>query len=292
MNTVTHRARDVTVHGRVSFLWLEITGRCGLECTHCYAQSGPNGSHGMMTASVWRSVISQAAELGVSMVQFIGGEPTLHPDFPGLLSHAGSEGLAVEVYTNLTHVKDPWWDLFACPSVSLATSYYSDDAREHDRITGRPGSHDRTLANIRQAVTRQIPIRASIIGVGAGQRTGQARAELEAAGVTRIKIDRLRRVGRGGGTPAPGVSELCGNCGRGVAAVLPSGDVCPCVFARWMTVGNVRRTPLAEILSGQAMAAAVAAIPRRSRACGPDACSPSDPGGCSPAGDGQCGPSK
>lgn len=28
------------------FLWLEITGRCQLACAHCYADSGPTGTHG------------------------------------------------------------------------------------------------------------------------------------------------------------------------------------------------------------------------------------------------------
>ena len=27
----------------VSFVWLEITGRCQLECVHCYADFGPRG---------------------------------------------------------------------------------------------------------------------------------------------------------------------------------------------------------------------------------------------------------
>ena len=69
----------------VSFLWLEITGRFGLQCAHCYAASGPAGTHGIMTAADWRSVISQAAVGGVSMVQLIGGEPTQHPAFADLL---------------------------------------------------------------------------------------------------------------------------------------------------------------------------------------------------------------
>src|SRR5580658_3145970 len=214
-----------------SFLWLEITGRCGLSCSHCYAGSGPAGSHGAMTADDWRSVITQAAGLGVSMVQFIGGEPTLHPDFAALLGHAVGAGLAAEVYSNLTHVRDSWWELFACPKVSLATSYYSDDPAEHDAITGRPGSHARTLANIGQAVSRGIPVRAGIIEVADGQRTGPARAELEALGVRRIRTDRVRRLGRAA-SAGPDVSQLCGNCGRGIAAILPSGDVCPCVMAR------------------------------------------------------------
>jgi organic radical activating enzyme len=56
----------------------------------------------------------------------IGGEPTLHPAFPGLLRHAIGAGLAVEVYTNLTHVRDAWWELFAIPGVSLATDQASE----------------------------------------------------------------------------------------------------------------------------------------------------------------------
>jgi MoaA/NifB/PqqE/SkfB family radical SAM enzyme len=261
-----------------------------MSCSHCYAGSGPSGSHGTMTADDWRSVITQAAGIGVSMVQF-NGEPTLHPDFAALLAHAIDAGLAAEVYSNLTHVRDSWWDLFACPKVSLATSYYSDDPGEHDAITGRPGSHARTLANIGQAVSRGIPLRAGIIKLTGGQRTGQARAELEAIGVTRIRTDRLRHLGRAA-SAGPDVSELCGNCGRGIAAVLPSGDVCPCVMARWLTAGNVRDIPLATILSGPAMAAATAVIPARSRRAGsPDACPPdSDSDICQPPAASDCAP--
>jgi MoaA/NifB/PqqE/SkfB family radical SAM enzyme len=267
-----------------SFLWLELTGRCGLSCRHCYAGSGPSGSHGPMTGADWRSVISQAAGLGVSMVQFIGGEPTLHPDFPALLADAIDAGLAAEVYTNLAHVKDSWWDLFTCPNVSLATSYYSDEPGEHDAITGRRGSHARTRANIAEAVRRGIPLRAGIITVREGQRAEAAHADLQALGVTSIGTDRLRHLGRAARTGQPDASELCGNCGRGIAAILPSGDVCPCVMARWLTAGNVRQTPLADILAGPALAAAVATIPsgRSEPACTPDLCRPDSDGDICP----------
>jgi MoaA/NifB/PqqE/SkfB family radical SAM enzyme len=270
----------------VSLLWLELTGRCGLGCAHCYAGSGPGGSHGTMTGDDWRSVIAQAAGLGVGMVQFIGGEPTLHPQFGELLSHAIGAGLTVEVYSNLTHVRDSWWELFARPNVRLATSYYSDVAAEHDAITGRSGSHARTLANIRQAVALQIPIRAGIVVVRDRQRVAQARAELEAIGVTRVRTDPVRALGRAAVSAAPDASQLCGNCGRGVAAILPSGDVCPCVMSRWLIAGNVRRTPLADILAGPVMASAVAAIPVGVVAgdCPPDHCNPDlDGNDCRPA---------
>lgn len=112
------------------------------------------------------------------------------------MRHALDRGRAVEVFTNLVHVTEQLWELFSRPGVSLATSYYSDDADEHTAVTGRP-SYPRTKANIAEAVRRGIPLRAGVIDLGGGQRAEQAQAELAALGVAEIGYDRLRQVGRG-----------------------------------------------------------------------------------------------
>ncbi|MEO3856860.1 radical SAM protein [Acrocarpospora sp. B8E8] len=151
-------------------LELEITGRCQLHCVHCYADSGPTGEHGSMTADDWHTLISDAAAAGAAGIQFIGGEPTLHPHFAELLRHAIGTGMRVEVFSNLVHVRDEWWELFGCPKVSLAFSYYSDHAAEHSAITGRDSSHARTRENIAEAVRRGIPLRAGILGIGRSAR--------------------------------------------------------------------------------------------------------------------------
>lgn len=232
------------------FVWLEITGTCQLACAHCYAESGPIGTHGTMTEADWRRVIDQAAALGVHMIQFIGGEPTLHPELPRLVDHALRRHVDVEVFTNLVHVTPRLWDAFARPGVRLATSYYSDDPGQHTAVTGRRGSHARTTANIAEAVRRSIPLRVGVVDVMDGQRVSQASRQLTALGVTDIGTDRLRQVGRGVRTQDADVSQLCGNCARGKVAVSPTGEVWPCVFARWMPVGNVRAASLAEIVAG------------------------------------------
>ena len=271
-------------------VWLEITGRCQLECGHCYAGSGPTGTHGTMTADDWRRVIDQAAEAGIGMVQFIGGEPTLHPALPSLIEHALDRNLPVEVYSNLVHVRPVLWSLFARPGVQLATSYYSDDADEHAAITGRRPTHARTRANIAEAVRRGIPVRVGIIDVLDEQRVAQARAELDALGVTSIGTDRLRGIGRGG-DGVPDVGELCGHCGDGRAAVLPDGGVSPCVMSRWMSAGNVRDHSLVDILEGSTMRELVSAVPAPVGVCNPQ-CKPSlgDGSDCAPAETPACKP--
>lgn len=119
----------------VSFMWLEVTGRCQLQCAHCYADSGPYGMHEVMTAADWRRVIDQAAGIGVSMVQFIGGEPTLYPELPELVDHTLAVGVQVEVFSNLVHVTPALGDTFDRPGVRLACSYYSDDPAQHVAVT-------------------------------------------------------------------------------------------------------------------------------------------------------------
>lgn len=281
----------------VSFMWLEITGRCQLECRHCYADSGPSGGHGSMTVADWWHVIDEAAAVGASMVQFIGGEPTLHPDLPLLVDRALGAGLDVEVFSNLVRVTPRLWDTFSRAGVRLACSYYSDDPIEHLAVTGRTGSHARTRTNIVEAVRRSIPLRVGVIDLGDGQRAEQAVAELEALGVADVGYDRLRQVGRGGRDQQPTVEELCGHCASGVLAVSPYGDVWPCVFSRWMPpVGNVRTTPLADILVGDAVRTVRGRLAkqfaRREAPCVPRMCDPQCGPSCGPACNPSCWPTR
>lgn len=276
----------------VAFVWLEITGRCQLECVHCYAESGPSGTHGSMTGADWLRVIDQAAELGVGTVQFIGGEPTLHPDLPALVRHARAAGMEVEVFSNLVHVTPGLWETFSQPGVRLACSYYSDVPGQHAAITGTRGSHARTRANIAEAVRRSIPLRVGVIDMGAGQRAEHAVAELESLGVADVGTDRLRQVGRGVRDRAVSVAELCGNCANGVLAIAADGSVWPCVFTRWMSVGNVLTAPLATIVAGEQAARARAELDAAFAAREVEACRPScgptcEPSRCAPT----CAPS-
>ncbi|HEY3956046.1 MAG TPA: radical SAM/SPASM domain-containing protein [Streptosporangiaceae bacterium] len=256
------------------FLWLEITGKCQLACEHCYAGSSPAGTHGTMTPADWRDAITAAASAETSMVQFIGGEPTLHPDLPSLASHALACGLNVEVYSNLVHVPDRLWEVFTQPGVSLATSWYTDDPAQHRQITGR-NTWARTWASITEAHARGIPLRAGIIaGIIPGQRHTQAAAMLAALGIAH-GTDHNRPLGRG---TLPDPAALCGACGDGIACVGPDGEVHPCPMSRWVSAGNIRGgLPLPATV---AEAATAAGLPRRSpSACAPNICLPN----CTPS---------
>src|SRR5438270_230249 len=104
-----------------------------------------------MSTDDWRSVIRDASALGTHTVQFIGGKPTIHPQFLELLCFAADLGLGIEVYTNLIHITPEMWEVFHTRQVSLATSFYSINPAAHDQITTRFGSQVRTLTQIKKA---------------------------------------------------------------------------------------------------------------------------------------------
>jgi organic radical activating enzyme len=278
---------ELAARAPLSFVWLEITGRCQLRCAHCYADSGPWRDHGTMTTDDWIRVIDQAADLGVATVQFIGGEPTLHPDLPDMISHSLGRNLAAEVYSNLVHVTPRLWQVFSLSGVRLATSYYSANAKAHERMT-RTSSYGPTLANIEEARARDIPMRVGLIELSARQDVDRAKSQLSMLGVEDIRVDQMRAVGRARSRGRlPHVDELCGQCAQGKLAISPSGEIWPCVMSRWMPVGNLSTITLGEADAAARgvrleLAEAFAARNSGPTGCGPDGGHPCGPQMCTP----------
>ncbi len=272
-----------------SFLWLELTERCQLSCTHCYADSGPTKSHGAMTNNDWMSVIDDAADIGVREIQFIGGEPTLHPALPQLIQHASSHGIATEVYSNLIRIRADIWGTLVEHNVRLATSYYSDQPEQHTLITGNALAHKRTTENISKAITLGIPVRVGIVSVLADQRIDEARQLLTDLGVEDVEVDHVRRAGRANKEVDTPLEELCGQCAGDVLAVYPDGVVHPCVFTRSLQVGDVLESSLRQVIDSPQLATARTAIGNataenqrhRDGSCGPN-CHPVCHPGCRP----------
>jgi radical SAM protein with 4Fe4S-binding SPASM domain len=228
----------------LDLLWLEVTGRCNLECIHCYADSSPQIplTQGM-SYERWVDVLREGFALGCRKVQFIGGEPTLYPYLLHLISDARVIGYEfLEVYTNGTLLRDEMLEVFRDHNVCLAFSVYGPQAKVHDEITRRKGSYLKTIEGIRRAVNYGISVRAAIIEMPENIDNIEATEEvLQGLGVGSINTDHLRGVGRGKTNlhSEDPFQELCGACWRGQLAIDPQGDVFPCVFSRFWRIGNV-----------------------------------------------------
>jgi hypothetical protein len=106
------------------------------------------------------------------------------------------------------------WRLFTRYDVRIATSFYDVESVVHDAITTLPGSQQKTLANIRKALTAGLHLCIGMIRVNEEQEIERTKLFLiNEVGVNpeRIGIDRTRGVGRGlAFIQEDPISSLCG----------------------------------------------------------------------------------
>lgn len=141
-------------------LAVEVVAVCSLRCPGCWvAMARPDMWDGPATRVMPPEILGAALAFGralsASRLTLLGGEPTLHPDLPGVIRHGREAGFEVSVTTN-----------GVCSSARLAAildsglrgiSFSVDGSRPqiHDALrpsaTGR-SSFGRTVQSIREAV--------------------------------------------------------------------------------------------------------------------------------------------
>jgi len=135
---------------------LALTFRCQNNCVHCYA-GGPHETE-ELTSEQWKTVIDRLHEIGVFIVTFTGGEPTLREDLTELLHYAQSKGIVTGLITNGRKLKDKDYvqTLEKAGLDFVQITLESHEAKVHDTITGAKGSWKETVAGIKNAVASQI----------------------------------------------------------------------------------------------------------------------------------------
>lgn len=227
----------------LEFLWIELTNKCNLNCIHCYADSSPyNELETKLDYKYWKNILIDAYSLNCKNVQFIGGEPTIYPHLNKLIVDAKQIGYEfIEVYTNGTVLSDEHLRTFLDNDVNLAFSIYSADKEIHNKITKGKGSFTKTVKNIKRAKNSGLNIRASIIEMKENLGTAKETEDFvkRELGIEKIGIDRSREIGRAKDEIKDEYQELCGACWQGKLAINSDGDVFPCVFSRFATIGNI-----------------------------------------------------
>jgi len=134
-----------------------VTSKCNLTCTHCYASVGQNCGKDLSTVDALR-VIDDLAAFGVPVLLFSGGEPFVRADILTLARHATSKGLRVVFSTNGTLIDEK----LAAQIKEIGVSYVGislDGLEEtHDRFRNRKGAFQLTLKGIRNCQAAGIKV--------------------------------------------------------------------------------------------------------------------------------------
>lgn len=115
---------------------------CNLTCQMCRRPSEAL----FLDEELCKKAITEAAELGIGVVSFSGGEPFVHPAIWRLLEHAFASGVKVQMVSNGTLIKEDKLEFLSqldCLTISV-------DGTEavHDHIRQRKGTWARTMRTL------------------------------------------------------------------------------------------------------------------------------------------------
>jgi MoaA/NifB/PqqE/SkfB family radical SAM enzyme len=245
-----------------SLLFLELTDACNLQCKHCYAGASP-GLDTTMDSSLAIAIIEDAARMRFKRIQLTGGEPLMHPKLVELAETAFDRGIdEVEIFTNGNLLTQTLLEALP-PRTSFALSFYSSNLEVHDRITGVEGSGALTLFAMDLIMKTQFRMRIGTVLMEENvDDWPQTFHFLINRGIDpgSLRATATSNVGRGDWQPLP--LDLDMPCvdeteqdevtnfavWPGKAAVSASGEVYPCIFARWLGLGNIHERSLPDIL--------------------------------------------
>ena len=141
---------------------VELTRRCNLKCTHCYNNLEPGNREAKndeLTYEEHCRILDEITDAGCLWLLYTGGEIFARPDFLNIYTYAKQKGLLLTLFTNGTLITPPIADYLAdWRPFSIEISMYGRTPDTHDRITGIPGSFERSMRGIQLIMERDLPL--------------------------------------------------------------------------------------------------------------------------------------
>lgn len=262
---------------------LAITMACQCKCVHCSADPFKDPARRELTADELKSVVTQATDLGCTLVIFTGGEPLLRKELFELIAHVDRDKAVPMIFTNGDLLTEKNVKRLADAGLySMNISIDSCDPGEHDRLRGIEGLFQAALEGGHRALDAGILVGLSTYATADRIAEGKVEKLVEFAkdeGFNEITIfdvmpsgkflkntemvlsdeDKARIVEmtmryRNSDHPMGVIAQSIVNSPLGVGCygaaselyMTPYGDIDPCDFNP-VCFGNVLERPLADI---------------------------------------------
>lgn len=181
-------------------IYFYITGRCNLQCSHCWISAGeePSPDSELSTEEV-RDIIDQAIPLGLRAIKITGGEPFMRDDIVDILEYAASKGLRSRVETNGTLLEDETIERLAridgfqaCVSLDGATP------ETHAKLRGSRAVYHSTVRALEALAKNGVPTQIiTVVHKGNVDEIEDITAMADELGIGLHKINQLNSMGRG-----------------------------------------------------------------------------------------------
>ncbi len=262
---------------------LAVTDKCDATCKHCSFFNGvEDTSRDVLTLEQALKQIADAQNLGVSVINFTGGEPLMRDDLPKMIEAVDKDRATTLLFTNGWALEERVTELKQAGLDSIFVSIGAADRVRHDEYHGMPGLFDRALRGTLRAKELGFSVGFSVVMTQEAWRAGELTSILEFAkevGVHELHVfdavpsgryrDRIDLVDNSdwveemiqwavpynGDYQYPGVTfhaymsshrSVGCSCGTSYFYLSPYGDVMSCDFNH-AKFGNVLEEPLWRI---------------------------------------------
>jgi MoaA/NifB/PqqE/SkfB family radical SAM enzyme len=132
---------------------LAVNDVCNAVCEHCSFFAGvEDRTRTVMTTAQMSRVIQEGQELGVSVLNFVGGEPLLRKDLPEIIGSVDRNLTTTILFTNGTLLPERARSLRSAGLDSVYVSIDSADPALNDRFRGLPGGFTQAVKAIESAL--------------------------------------------------------------------------------------------------------------------------------------------
>ncbi len=137
-------------------IYFYLTQGCNLKCRHCWIAPKFQTEESIWPAlafDLFKDIVAQGRELGMSGVKLTGGEPLIHPEIETILDHIRETGLRLTIETNGVKCTPKIVDkIVQNKNPFVSVSLDGVDAATHEWVRGVPGCFDAALDGVRNLV--------------------------------------------------------------------------------------------------------------------------------------------
>jgi len=159
-----------------------INDECNVRCKHCsFFQGAHDKNRKVMNTEQVKKVLADAQELGVSVINIVGGEPTLRKDLPEILRSIDKDLSAVIMFTNGAFLAEKASELKKAGLDGVYVSIDTADAEKHDQIRGSKGLYEKAMKGISEALKVGLTVGISMVVTPESFKDGEHERMIELA---------------------------------------------------------------------------------------------------------------
>lgn len=125
--------REAAESGQLLTMEMEFSQLCNFRCPYCYLETRPEDE---MTSDEIRNLILQGRDLGVKKIIILGGEPMIYPRILEKIHFIRQHGMAVEIFTNGSNMTAENAAELAMLDVKVVLKMNSNDPDIQNRLCG------------------------------------------------------------------------------------------------------------------------------------------------------------